>query len=76
MFRTIETTGLVNADHTLTLKLPDDVPAGSVKVFVVTEVSPSARMGIDWRTWTTHDLEMIDPNCTFRREDIYDDDGR
>jgi hypothetical protein len=74
--RTLETTAIVAADRTITLKLPDDVPEGKVDLVVVMSSEPSRSPRIDWATWTAHDLQLADPNATFRREDIYGDDGR
>ena len=47
MMRTIETTGVVAADHTITLKLPDDVPEGNCQIVVVIqdEMEPARKPG-------------------------------
>lgn len=76
MFRTIETTGVVNADHTITLKLPDDFPEGECQVVVVSEVKATGDQHFDWATVPTHGLVFADPNDSFRREDLYGDDDR
>jgi len=73
--RTIETTAVVGADHTITLKLPDDFPVGECQVVVVTEALAASAPG-KWADWPAHDLVMLNPNETFRREDMYGDDGR
>ncbi len=76
MMRTIETTGMVNADHTITLTLPDDFPEGECQVVVVaSEAKPPARK-LNWADLPPLDLVMLNPNDTFRREDMYGDDGR
>lgn len=72
MMRTIETTAVVGADHTITLKLPDDVPEGTVKVVVTLPGTVTSK----WADWPAHHLELLNPNETFRREDMYGDDGR
>ena len=75
MMRTIETTGVVAADHTITLKLPD-FPEGECQVVVVaSEVKPTQKE-FSWANWPAHDLVILNPNATFRREDMYGDDGR
>jgi hypothetical protein len=48
MMQTIETTGVVNADHTITLKLPDDFPEGEYRVVVVCETKTGMDQQFDW----------------------------
>jgi hypothetical protein len=31
---------------------------------------------VSWREWTPHNTGPVDPANTFRREDLYGDDGR
>ncbi len=73
--RTIETVATVAADHTITLKLPEDIPPGECRVVLVIENGkpPAERLpfGIE-----PHNIGLVDPNNTFRREDMYGDDGR
>lgn len=72
MMRTIETTGVVNADHTITLKLPDDFPIGRQRVHVTLvdppELNPPPLIMIDVGPWPE--------GFTVSREQIYGDDGR
>lgn len=75
MLRTIETTALVGADHTITVKLPDDVPQGLCEV-VVTVKDPVVKERVNWLALPPLDLVMRNPHDTFRREDIYGDEGR
>ena len=75
MMRTIETTGVVNADHTITLQLPAEFPEGECLVVVTSQATPP-KVKINWTEWPAHDLVMVNPNDTFRREDMYGDDGR
>ncbi len=78
--RTIQTTATVNADHTVTLKLPDDIPPGERKFVVVVEAAerrtrrPKKKLG--WNDWPAHEGRVVDPNCTFSREELYGEDGR
>jgi hypothetical protein len=74
--RTIETTAVVAPDHTITVKLPEDIPPGACRVVVVVgDETPAVKPSL-FRDWPAHDLRLTDPNCTFRWEDLYGDDGR
>ena len=78
MMRTIVTTGVVNADHTITLKLPDDVPEGACQVAVTfDEAKESVRKpGPDPTTWEVFEIGPWPEGFTVSREQIYGDDGR
>ena len=77
MMRTIETTGVVTPEHTITLTLPDDVPIGTHNLIVVlSSESPDVKPPCLWKQLPTYDLEFADDVGTFRREEIYGDDGR
>jgi hypothetical protein len=75
--RTIETIATVTPEHTLTIQLPPDIPPGDCRVVVVIEngkaedTDKSLPFGI-----RPHNVGLVDPNFTFRREDLYGDDGR
>ncbi len=76
--RTIETTAVVNADHTVTLTLPEDIPPGPVKLVLVVEAEPApppapARLTDGWHLL---DVGPWPEGFTVSREQIYDDDGR
>ena len=78
--KTIETAISVNSDGSavIELKLPESVPAGVHRAIVIVEEQPA--------TPKTHDdtppdllpmtFEAWPKDCTFRREDLYGDDGR
>jgi hypothetical protein len=75
--RAVTATGVVHADHTLTVQVPADVPAGVHQVVIVLQEAPSAvskPRGL--ASWPGHDVGLVDPAMTFRREDLYGDDGR
>ena len=72
MMRTIEATGVVTADHTLSVKLPDDVPAGTHAVVVMLTCEPPKK----WAPGPPYEIEFVENVGTFRREEMYDDDGR
>jgi hypothetical protein len=74
--RTIETTADVGTDGKLIVQLPSDVPPGPHRVVVVVEEQASERPKREPLTFSKHDLTLIDPSFTFRREDLYGDDGR
>jgi len=78
--RTIETTARVGEDRkaNVLLEFPPDVPPGDYKMLVVVEekaVSPADAhmtefdcLAWDWVAWPD--------KATYRRDDIYGDDGR
>jgi hypothetical protein len=71
--KTITTTAVIGPDRLLTVQLPADVAPGEHEVVVVLNgvaTAPVAALG------PPHNLAPIDPSFTFRREDIYGDDGR
>jgi hypothetical protein len=75
--RTIETIATVTPEHTLTIQLPPDIPPGDCRVVVVLEngkpgeTAQPLPFGI-----RPYNIGLVDPNNTFRREDMYGDDGR
>ena len=73
--KTIETTTVVGEDRKLTVQLPADVEPGTHQVVVVIEEAATSRP-LEPLQFSKHDLTLIDPNFTFRREDLYGDDGR
>lgn len=76
--RALTVSALVRADHTLTVQVPADVPAGVYQAVVVLhegpDVSPRRLSLSDWPP--PHDVGPKDPAATYRREDLYGDDGR
>lgn len=74
--RTIETTGVVAADHTLTVAVPADIPPGAVRVVVVIEngVPPGTRSFPE--SLILHNVGPWPEGFTVSREQIYGDDGR
>jgi hypothetical protein len=76
--RTIETTAVVTANHTVTIQVPADIRPGTHRVVVVIETNDHSapRPLQTWADWPAHDVTLTDPSCTFRREDLYGDDGR
>ena len=74
--RAIETTATVTEDGKLTVQMPPGVPPGEHRVVVVIDEQPSPSGASDlpdlpawpWHGWPA--------DATFRREDLYGDDGR
>ena len=75
--RALTATAVVHPDHTLTVQVPADVPPGTHQVVVVFEdAAPALQPGPFTANWPAHPAGPADPDLTFRREDIYGDDGR
>lgn len=75
--RTIETTAVVTADHTLTVTLPVDVPPGPCRVVVVvgSDQVPIHRATGQPMVFSSYPVQLATVT-TFRREEMYGDDGR
>lgn len=61
------------AGRALTIQLPDDVSPGLHKVVVVLNPKPAG--SLLFSDWPPNDAELVDPSNTFRRDDLYGDDG-
>jgi hypothetical protein len=74
--RTIETTAVVTASHTMTIQVPADVLPGTHRVVVVMEPTPQANpTGLPFGL-TPIDIGPWPEGFTASREQIYGDDGR
>ena len=75
--RALSVTGVVGPDHTLTVRVPPDIAPGVHQVVVVLpdEAQASPR-GPSLADRPAHPVGLANPALTFRREDIYGDDGR
>jgi hypothetical protein len=71
--KTITTTVEIGPDRVLTVQLPPDVPTGKHDVVVVVNGVPAAPAPV---LGPPYPVGPVDPTNTFRREDIYGDDGR
>ena len=74
--RTIETTAVVEPDHTITLQLPPEILVGVHRVvLVIDEAAPESppRTPLQFTGYAAGPLAEA---MTFRREDIYDDADR
>jgi len=77
--RTIETTANVTQDGKLIAAVPTDIPAGNHPVILMIEDLPSIPESKSSKfpyNLKTIRLEGWPKDCTFRREDIYGDEGR
>ena len=74
--RTLTATGIVGPDHMLTLPVPADVSPGPHNVVVVLDALTSARNSTEPLIFAPYPVGPTDPACTYRREDIYANDGR
>jgi hypothetical protein len=73
--KTIETVLAVDEHGMATVRMPPDVTPGEQKVLIVIETTPSRKAPL---TFSSHDVGPwpFGPEETFRREDMYDEDGR
>lgn len=74
--RTIETNATVSTDGTLSAKVPSDIRPGSHRVVVVIGEQTVAEKKRDPLKFSAYPVGLISDDLTFRREDIYGDDGR
>ena len=69
---TITTKAVIGPDRVLTVQLPADVTPGEHEVVVLNGAIAAAAPVLG----PPHNIAPIDPSFTYRREDIYGDDGR
>jgi hypothetical protein len=76
--RSLVVTAVVTPQHTLTIAVPADISPGPHQVvLVIDEAGKQPVQGPpDFLAWPAHEGGPVDPFCTFRREDLYGDDGR
>ena len=75
--KTIQTTIVVDAEGKATLHLPADVTPGPHRVSVTIEESPLPVQSFRVEDLPRHNIPWpFAPGKTFRREDLYGDDGR
>lgn len=72
----LTTTAIIHEDHTLTAQVPEDIPVGVQTVVVVLQNGHQMSPGPRRLEFKPHDVGPADPACTYRREELYDDDGR
>jgi hypothetical protein len=72
----IQTSILVDPEHTITLRLPDDVAPGSYRVTLVIDDQPIGPKPTDFSDFPVIDVGPWSEGLSMRREDMYGDDGR
>ncbi|MCH8317136.1 MAG: hypothetical protein IIA88_01345 [Bacteroidetes bacterium] len=77
---TLNKKAYINDDHILTLNLPKSIPTGEYEILVVlgeNQKPKNKRKQKQKKTlWFPKSNAKIDPNETFRRVDMYGNDGR
>jgi hypothetical protein len=73
--RALNSTAVVTADHILTMPVPSDVLPGTHDVVLVIK-DPAPSLAPSLADWPVHAVGLTDTTTTFRREDLYGDDGR
>lgn len=73
---TIETTAVVTPEHTVTVTLPLEIEPGEYDLILVVRTPPPKAESLSFADWPPHVNTLVDPTCTFRREDLYGDDDR
>ncbi len=74
--RAVTATAMVRSDHTLLVPIPADIPPGVRTVVVVLADAGETLPEPLPLQFCPHPVGPANPACTYRREDIYDDDGR
>ena len=75
--RAVTATAIVRADHMLTVQVPADIPPGVHEIVVVLQEEASHPQPEQlFKDWPAHEVGLVDPTMTFRRENLYGDDGR
>ncbi|HKI31909.1 MAG TPA: hypothetical protein VKA46_08570 [Gemmataceae bacterium] len=76
--RSLVVTAVVTPEHTVTVTVPGDIAPGPHQVVLVIQedVQPLPQGQPDFLNWPAHPVALVDPSFTFRREDLYGDDGR
>jgi hypothetical protein len=74
--KTIELTAVVNPDRTITVQLPPEISPGEHRVVLVIEEQVQAEPQRRPLQFSAYPIGLVSDTFTFRREDLYDDDGR
>jgi len=74
--RTIETTAVVDEDRKLTVQLPVEINPGHHRVVVVIEENGVPPVKPEPLRFSTYPVGLAVEGFTFRREELYGDDGR
>jgi len=74
--RVLSATAIVGPDHTLTVTVPPDITPGSWSVVLVMDQPQAAPLKVGKLDLTPINTGLVDTSNTFRREDMYGDEGR
>jgi hypothetical protein len=74
--KTLEMTAVVGLDRKLTVQLPPDINPGAHRLVVVIEEMPPSGGKPQPLQFSTYPVDINPKDFTFRREDLYGDDGR
>lgn len=74
--RTIETTATIMPDGTIIARGPAGLPPGEHRVVIVVEGQPVQERPRPPLHLSAYPAAPVSPDMTFRREDLYGDDGR
>ena len=78
--RTIETHATVTEDGKLIIQAPPDIPPGEHHVVLVIDEQPVTRVGaqraVPLLKFAAYPVGLVSDRCTFRREELYDEEGR
>lgn len=74
--KTLEFIIHVTPDRQAVVRLPGDVTPGEHRAVLVIEGPSSSAARRAPLKLRTHDIELLNPKETFRREDMYGDSGR
>ncbi len=72
----IETTAVVTAEHTVTVELPPEIEPGEYELVLVVRTGKRKPPSLSFADWPPHVNALVDPTRTFRREELYGDEGR
>lgn len=75
MLKAIDTTATVSEDGLLVIKLPPDIPPGQHRVvLVIGEAEKQATKPLPLN-WIVYPVGLVSDTFTFRREELYGDNG-
>lgn len=69
-------TAVIGPDHKLTVQLPSDFPTGEHRIVMTIEEKPLNKGRRSPLQFSSYPVGLVSDAFTFRREDLYGDDGR
>ncbi len=74
--RTVEMKAVIGPDRKIVVQLPPDISPGEHQLVIVIEEQPVVEKERSPLQFSAYPVGLVSDTFTFRREDIYDDDGR